>query len=808
MFLPFVFYLPLVKIIIIDSILRKPELRITKIESARKSRYSRAFCIPCKPYLLPEFKVSYKAVYYIVNMKYIAPLVCLVLLSFAAFSQSVSSPNGKIRVNFSVDENGTPIYTADFQNEKFVRDSRMGFDLVDHPTLREKLRIVESRTNSNDSVWEPIWGEVKSIRNHYNELVITLEGQETLVQSSNNVEGESVDSENANKVIPPTTLIIRFRVFDDGLAFRYEFPEQDGLSFFQIAEEATEFNMTDNHKAFWIPGDYDTSEYAYFTTKLSGVYAYFGKDVKEIGTRTLFADNGVQTPLMMKSDTGLYINIHEAALKNYPVMYLRVNRENFGLESHLAPNSLGSRAFLQTPAKTPWRTIVVSDKAADVLSSKIILNLNEPPKEESYMAWIKPQKMIGIWWEMHVGKSTWSYSDKTNVKIGETNFNTLTPNLNHGANNPNVRRYIDFAAEHGIDGVLVEGWNIGWEDWYGNWKEDVFDFVTPYPDFDLQSLNDYARSKNVKLIMHHETAGSVSNYERRLDYAFDLMKRFGYDTVKTGYIGKIIPRGEYHDGQTMVNHYNFIAEEAFKRRIMVNSHESSRPTGLHRTYPNWLTSEAARGNKYNAWSIGNPPEHETILPFTRLMGGPMDYAPGIFEVKMSKYKAGSVYQVQSTLAKQLALYVTMYSPLQMAADLPENYEARMDAFEFIKDVAVDWDDTRILEAEPGDYIVTARKAKNRGEWYIGAITDEEARGFNINLDFLDAGEDYIATVYADGIDADWQDNPMSYEITRFAVNRGTNFRVQLAQGGGAAISVKPATRKELEALKRMETSGN
>jgi hypothetical protein len=567
-----------------------------------------------------------------------------------------------------------------------------------------------------------------------------------------------------------------------------------------VDEERTEFNLTGNHKAFWIPGDYDTNEYAYTISRLSDVNAFKGKAVGEISTRVLFADNAVQTPLMMKSDDGLYINIHEAALVNYPAMYMVVNRQTFGLTTHLAPNAVGSAAFLQTPAKTPWRTVIVSDRAADILASRLVLNLNEPTRIQD-TRWIKPQKMVGVWWEMHVNKATWNYADVNNVKLDGTDWSGLKPNGRHGANTANVKRYVDFAAKNGIDGVLVEGWNVGWEDWFGNWKEEVFDFVTPYPDFSVTELQEYAALRKVKLIMHHETSGSASNYERRLDEAFRFMKSHGYDAVKTGYVGRIVPRGEHHDGQQMVNHYIHVASTAAKYEIMVDAHEPVRPTGLQRTYPNWLACEAARGNEFNAWSVGNPPEHETILPFTRLMGGPMDYTPGIFEIKMSHYSPEKKEQVHTTLAKQLALYVTMYSPLQMAADLPESYEKRMDAFQFIRDVAVDWDDTRILEAEPGEYVTIARKAKGKDEWYIGAITGPEARTATVPLDYLAPSGRYVATIYGDAAGAHWKDNPMAYEIKSYLVNGRTALKIALAPGGGAAISVRPASAADALKIK-------
>jgi hypothetical protein len=697
------------------------------------------------------------------------------------FAQNISSPNGNLALTFKLNGAGEPVYNLSYKGKVFVKDSKMGFEIKDQPALQKGFTILDTKTAEKDENWNQVWGEVKTVRNHFKELSVTLK--------------QIINEQKLTR-----QLIIRFRLFDDGLGFRYEFPVQDELKYFTLTEEKTEFNLTGDHKTFWIPGDYDSQEYAYNTTKLSEIDATRGKLVDEIAVKSIFADNAVQTPLMMKSADGLYINIHEAALVNYPAMYMMVDRKSFGLRTHLAPNAVGSAAFLQTPAKTPWRTLIVSDKATDILASKMILNLNEPNKIKD-TSWIKPQKFIGVWWEMFIGKGTWNYADVNNVKIDETDWKSLKPNGKHAANTANVKKYIDFAAKNGIDGVLVEGWNIGWEDWFGNWKENVFDFVTPYPDFNVQELSKYAASKGVKIIMHHETSGSATNYERRLDEAFRFMKANGYDAVKTGYVGKIIPRGEYHDGQWMVNHYVHVLDTAAKYKIMIDSHESVRPTGLHRTYPNWLAAEAARGTEFESFSPeGNPPEHQTILPFTRLMGGPMDFTPGIFQINLNYIDPGKTNRVHTTLAKQLALYVTMYSPLQMAADLPENYEKRMDAFQFIRDVAVDWDDSKILEAEPGDYITIARKAKNKDEWFIGAITDENGRMATANLDFLDNGKQYVATIYADAKDADWDKNPMAYEIKSYLVNNKTALKLVLANSGGAAISLKVASPDDLKKL--------
>jgi glucan 1,4-alpha-glucosidase len=708
-------------------------------------------------------------------------LLCLLfitLFGLSASAQEITSPAGRLTLSFRLTEAGEPTYRLSFAGRPVVLPSRLGIELKEMPALTGGFAVVKADTSEKDETWEPVWGEVKSIRNRYRELALTLQ------QTSGD----------------KRSVVVRFRLFDDGLGFRYEFPEQEKLKYFTVTDERTEFNLTGDHKAFWIPGDYDTNEYAYSTTKLSEVDAARGRKDIAIAVKSIPGDNVVQTPLMLKTADGLYVNIHEAALVNYPAMNLAVNKQTFSLSSHLVPDPLGNKAYLQTPDRTPWRTVVVSDKAADILNSKLILNLNEPSKVAD-ARWIKPVKYVGIWWGMHVGTETWNYADVGNVKLAGMDWSKLKPNGKHGATTANTKRYIDFAARHGFDGVLVEGWNVGWEDWFGNWKEEVFDFVTPYPDFDVKELQRYAASKGVKLIMHHETSGSATNYERRMEAAYRFMKEHGYDAVKTGYVGRIIPRGEHHDGQWMVNHYNRVAEATARHQIMLDAHEPVRPTGLHRTYPNWLASEAGRGNEYNAWSEGNPPEHETILPFTRLMGGPMDYTPGIFQIKLDVYTPGKKEQVHTTLAKQLALYVTLYSPLQMAADLPENYERRLDAFQFIKDVAVDWDDTRVVEAEPGDYLTVARKAKNKDEWYVGAITDENARTAEVALGFLTPKRQYVATVYADAADAHWQTNPMKYQIASSLVNGETALRLALAPGGGAAVSLKPATADDLKRLK-------
>nr|WP_246011837.1 glycoside hydrolase family 97 protein [Chryseotalea sanaruensis] len=701
-------------------------------------------------------------------------------------AQTLQSPNQQLSMSFSLSTAGEPLYQLSYKTKTIIKPGKLGLLLNDADPLNANFTISKIDSSKHDSTWEPVWGEVKSIRNNYNELTVTL------YQKSTN-----------------RSILIRFRLFNDGLGFRYEFPKQANLQHMVVKEEVTEFALAGDHKTFWIPGDYETNEYVYSTSKLSEISPTIrSASADEISTRAVIPD-GVQTPLMMKTADGLYINIHEAALVNYSAMHLVLNKQNLTLTSHLVPDARGNKAYLQTPFSTPWRTILVSDKAADILTSKTILNLNEPSKIET-TDWIKPTKYVGIWWEMHVGTGSWNYSDESNLKLDGTDWSKLKPNGRHAANTTNTKRYIDFAAQHGFDGVLVEGWNVGWEDWFGQWKEEVFDFTTPYPDFDVKALHQYAASKNVKLIMHHETSGSVTNYERRMDAAFTFMKENGYDAVKTGYVGRIIPRGEFHDGQWMVNHFNRVAARTAQYKIMLDAHEPVRPTGLHRTYPNWLASEAARGNEFNAWSVGNPPEHETILPFTRLMGGPMDYTPGIFEIKMDYYVAQRPFnnqspngnQVHTTLAKQLALYVTMYSPLQMAADLPEAYEKRMDAFQFIKDVAVDWDDTQILEAEPGDYITIARKAKNKNEWFIGSISDENKRTSSASLNFLDSKKKYVATLYMDAPTAHWKDNPMAYEIKSFIVDSTSTLKLPIAPGGGAAISLKEANAADLKKFKR------
>lgn len=695
-------------------------------------------------------------------------LTVLFILPVMAKSQlRVQSPSGNLVLNFDIDDKGQPGYSLSYKGKSVIERSALGFEAnntgnnKEIESFRNAFEMEGSQEKVFDETWKPVWGEVSNIRNNYNELVVRLK------------------SKDAN----PVKYNVVFRVFNDGIGFRYEFPKQEHLNYFTVRKEKTEFKMPADHTAFWIPGDYDNNEYTPFTTRLSGINASIGKTFDEISVKTHYSDKAVQTPLMMKSDNGLYINIHEAALENYTSMQLELDPSTLILHAGLVPNMYGDKAYLQAPAKTPWRTVIVSDKATDILASKTILNLNEPSRIKD-PSWIKPVKYVGIWWEMHIGVGSWDYSGT------QDGSNNPAPEKNHSANTANAKRYIDFAAKHGFDGVLIEGWNTGWEDWFGNWKENVFDFITPYPDFDLKELQRYAASKNVKIIMHHETSGSVTNYERFMDTAYRFMKEHGYDAVKTGYVGKIIPRGEHHDGQWMVDHYNRVAQKTADYKIMVNMHEPVRPTGMHRTYPNWLACEAARGMEFNGWSKGNRPDHETILPFTRLMGGPMDYTPGIFQLDLSFWDSSRHYIIHTTLAKQLALYLTMYSPIQMAADLPQAYEKRPDAFQFIKDVPVDWQDSKYISAEPGHHITVARKDKNSEDWYLGAITDENGRKETVELDFLTPGKKYEATIYADAKGASWDKNPQPYSITRKTVTSRSTLTLDLAPGGGTAIRFK------------------
>ncbi len=688
-------------------------------------------------------------------------------------SLTVSSPNNNIQLSVQHRADGTLMYAVTYKGKPVLTPSGLGMQLANPKVLLQSFSLDHVDSLLTNESWKPVWGEQSMIQNHYRQLQLSM----------------------TDKSGSGIRIQVIFRVFNDGVGFRYVFPQQDKLNHFIIADELSGFALTGDHNAFWIPGDYDTNEYGYYNSALSKVDASGGGFAQEIHAKTFFDKNAVQTPLMMKTAEGLYINLHEAALVNYPAMNLVLNKTNYTFSSHLVPDAVGNKAYLQAPFSTPWRTVIVSDKATEILASKMILNLNDPSKVPDAESWVKPQKMVGVWWEMHVGKSSWDYSGS---QVGSQQASKVP----HGANTANVKRYIDFASKNGIEGVLVEGWNTGWEDWFGQWKEDVFDFVTPYPDFNVKELQQYAAAKGVKIIMHHETSASATNYERWMDTAYKFMNEHGYAAVKTGYVGRIIPRGEHHDGQWMVRHYQRVASKTAERHIMVDAHEPVRPTGLHRTYPNWLASEAARGNEFNAWSSGNRPDHETILPFTRLMGGPMDYTPGIFKIKMSYYNPEKTEQVHTTLTKQLALYVTMYSPLQMAADLPENYEARMDAFQFIKDVAVDWDDSKILDAEPGDYVIIARKAKGKNDWFMGAITDETARNFTQALSFLDADKKYVATIYRDADNAHWKDNPEAYVIEKFLVDAKTMLKLKLAPGGGTAVSLIPAKAEELKLYKK------
>lgn len=694
---------------------------------------------------------------------YLLSLCALFILKTNA--QTLSSPDGQLQAIFSID-NGIPTYQLSYKGKTVIKPSKMGLELFDSPDLIHNFSIVDTQTSSFDETWTPVWGEESKIRNHYNEMAVTLQQENT-----------------------QRKMIVRFRLFDDGLGFRYEFPEQPELTYFVIKEERTQFAMTGDHTAFWIPGDYDTQEYDYTTSHLSEIRSLMQKAITPNASQTPFSPTGVQTALMMKTADGLYINLHEAALVDYSCMHLDLDDKNFVFESHLTPDAQGRKGYLQTPCVSPWRTIIVSDKAADILLSRITLNLNEPCKLED-TSWIKPVKYVGVWWEMITGKSTWAYCDLPSVKLGLTDYTKVKPNGKHGANNDNVRRYIDFAAENGFDQVLVEGWNVGWEDWVGKSKDYVFDFVTPYPDFDLKALNDYAHSKGVKLMMHHETSSSTRNYERHMEEAYALMNKYGYNAVKSGYVGNILPRGEHHYGQWINNHYLYAVQKAAEHHIMVNAHEAVRPTGLCRTYPNLIGNESARGTEYQAFG-GSKPNHTTILPFTRLIGGPMDYTPGIFEMDIAKINPENDSHANVTIGNQLGLYVTMYSPLQMAADLPENYERFADAFQFIKDVAIDWDETRVLEAEPGQYITYARKAKGENKWFVGNTNGYDARTSNIVFDFLPKNTTYEATIYSDAKDANYKTNPQAYLIKKMKVSNKSKLSLYCAPGGGYAISIKP-----------------
>ena len=681
-------------------------------------------------------------------------------------AQQQTSPDGNVILSFSLKNDGTPSYKVSYKNKPVINESTLGFTLKKADPLTNNFKVVDTKKSTFKETWKPVWGEESEILNHYNELLVSLE------------------QNNTNR-----KMNIRFRVYNEGVGFRYEFPSQKELTYFVIEEELSQFAMTGDHTAWWIPGDYDTQEYDYMESKLSEIRGLMKEAVTENVSQFAFSPTGVQTSLMMKTKDGLYINLHEAALVDYSLMNLNLDDKTFVFQSWLTPDAKGDKGYLMAPCHSPWRTIMVSDDARKILASRLILNLNEPCAIAD-TSWIKPVKYVGVWWEMITGKSSWSYTnDLPTIDLNTVDYTKTKPNGTHGATNENVRKYIDFAAKHGFDQVLVEGWNVGWEDWFGHKKDYVFDFVTPYPDFDLKALNEYAHSKGVKLMMHHETSGSTRNYERHMKAAYELMNKYGYNSVKSGYVGDILPVGEHHYSQSTINHYLYAIKEAAKHKIMVNAHEAVRPTGICRTYPNMIGNESARGTEYEAFG-GNKVFHTTILPFTRLQGGPMDYTPGIFETEMKYVNPNNNNQIRTTLARQLALYVTMYSPLQMAADLPENYEKFMDAFQFIKDVPVDWQKSVYLEAEPGRYITIARKDKHSNDWYVGCTAHEGGHTSELLLNFLDKGKKYEATIYADAKDANWKTNPKAYTITKQKVNAKTKLKLTAAQGGGYAISIK------------------
>ena len=698
-------------------------------------------------------------------MRKIILLMSILAMHWAA-AQQQTSPDGNVVLSFSLKADGTPTYKMTYKGKPVINESTLGFTLKKDEPLTNHFKVVSDSKSTFKETWKPVWGEEKEILNHYNELLVQLKQDKT------------------NRLMN-----IRFRVYNEGVGFRYEFPTQKELTYFVIAEENTQFAMTGDHTAWWIPGDYDTQEYDYNESKLSEIRGLMKQSMTDNVSQYVFSPTGVQTSLMMKTKEGLYINLHEAALVDYALMNLNLDDKNFIFQSWLTPDAKGDKGYLYTPTKTPWRTVMVSDDARNILASRLILNLNDPCALAD-TSWIKPVKYIGVWWEMITGKSSWAYTDDLpTIKLDEVDYTKVKPNGTHAANNDKVRRYIDFAAKHGFDQVLVEGWNVGWEDWFGHRKDYVFDFVTPYPDFDIKALNDYAHAKGVKLMMHHETSGSTRNYERHMKAAYELMNKYGYNSVKSGYVGDILPIGEHHYSQSTINHYLYAIKEAAKHKIMLNAHEAVRPTGLCRTYPNLIGNESARGTEYEAFG-GNKPFHTTILPFTRLQGGPMDYTPGILETEVKNVNPNNTSQVRSTLAKQLALYVTMYSPLQMAADLPENYERFADAFQFIKDVPVDWQESVYLEAEPGRYITVARKDKHSDNWYIGNTSNENGHTSELLLNFLDKNKKYEATIYADAKNADWQTNPKAYTITKQKVNAKTKLKLTAAKGGGYAISIK------------------
>lgn len=695
-------------------------------------------------------------------------------------AEKFTSPSGTVVVDFNLSYSGEPIYSMAFKGKEVIKPSKLGFELIGKPNLCDGFSLLKTSSSTFDETWEPVWGEVKEIRNNYNEFLTELKHDST---------GWKMN--------------VRFRLYDEGVGFRYEFPQQHGLVYFKIKEERTQFAMTGDHIAWWIPGDYDTQEYDYTESRLSMISKLHKGAVTGNASQTLFSSTGVQTALQMKTDDGLYINIHEAALVDYSCMHLNLDEKNLVFQTWLTPDAQGCKGRMQTPLNTPWRTVLVADDARDILSSHLILNLNEPCKIED-TSWIKPVKYMGIWWEMITGKGSWSYSyDLPSIKLDDCDYTKLKPHGRHSANNENVKRYIDFAAEHGFDQLLIEGWNTGWEDWFGNQKDYVFDFQTPYPDFDIDALNEYAHSKGIRLMMHHETSSSVINYERHLTDAYKLMNKYGYNSVKSGYVGNIIPFGEHHYGQWMNNHYLYCIKEAAKYKIMINAHEAVRPTGLCRTYPNLIGNESARGTEYQAFS-GSKTFHTTVLPFTRLQGGPMDYTPGIFEMDMSKLSPKNKSHVNTTIANQLSLYCTMYSPLQMAADIPENYERFMDAFQFIKDVPVDWDESIYLEAEPGKYVTVARKEKGKDNWFVGCTAGNAPYLSSISLDFLDKGKTYIATVYADTKDSNYKTNPQSYKIVKGVVNCKSKLRIQTVEAGGYAISIYPVDdKRKVKGVKKL-----
>lgn len=702
---------------------------------------------------------------------------CFILLQVNA--QVVTSPDQNLTMTFELRENGIPYYQLTYKKKPVIEPSRLGLETKGETDFMEGFTLTDTKVTSVDETWNPVWGEESTIRNHYNELAVTL-------------------TQNENDRF----MVLRFRLFNDGLGFRYEFPKQDNLTYFVIEEERTQFAMTGDHTAFWIPGDYDTQEYDYTESRLSEIRDLMDSAITDNVSQTSFSPTGVQTSLMMKTDNGLYINLHEAALINYSCMNLNLDDKNFVFEAWLTPDANGDKGYMQAPCTSPWRTIMVSDDARDILASRMIYNLNEPCKIED-TSWIRPIKYVGVWWEMITGKSTWSYTNEfPSVQLGVTDYKDAKPNGTHGATTANVKKYIDFAAEHGFDAVLVEGWNIGWEDWFGNSKDYVFDFVTPYPDFHVKELQEYAKAKGVRIMMHHETSSSVRNYERHLDEAYQFMKDNGYNSVKSGYVGDILPRGENHYNQWIVNHYLYAIKKAAEYEIMVNAHEAVRPTGIARTYPNLIGNESARGTEYQAFG-GSKPNHVAVLPFTRLKGGPMDYTPGIFEMDISKVNPNNHSHVNSTLANQLALYVTMYSPLQMAADLPENYNRFLDAFQFIKDVAVDWEESKYLEAEPGKYITIARKAKETGQWFLGSVGGAESRVSKIKFDFLSPKTTYIATIYADAKDAHYKTNPQAYTIRKVVVNNKSKLSQFVAPGGGYAISFEQADKADTKGLEKL-----